>query len=104
MPHAKCGIFSEIMSTRLSVAGVSPVRTVSRGCDPVGVFVVVDGYDSVVGEVAFDEDFGEGVFEIFLDRAFEGTCAILDVIAFSGDVVFGIFGQPEGVAGDSMRR
>lgn len=55
-----------------------------------GVAVAVCGADCVAGgQFGVDHEFGEFVFKIFLNCAFERACSELWVVAFFGDEVAG---------------
>ena len=57
------------------------------------MLVGVDGDGVAFGEVAGEEAFGEGVFELLLDGAFEGAGAVGGVVAFVHEQVLGGVGD-----------
>ena len=59
------------------------------------MLVGVDGDGVAFGEVAGEEAFGEGVFELLLDGAFEGAGAEGGIVAFVHEQVFGGVGDAD---------
>lgn len=88
----RCNTFTIVYKPKLTCLSVI-VRLRYGGGDFVVVLVVVEGDDVAGDDLCRDNHFGERIFEIFLDGAFERTSAVLYVVALVGDIILGIVGE-----------